>query len=82
MGDTIDGLIGYAMKHSTAISQSKLEMDNARLKRMQSGVAKYGELDIVGSYTHYNIERTLAPLPPSVMKSPAPITTSKDIFSI
>ena len=82
MGDTIDGLIGYAMKHSTAISQSKLEMDNARLKRMQSGVAKYGELDIVGSYTHYNIERTLAPLPPSVMKSPAPITTSKDIFSV
>ena len=36
----------------------------------------------MGDVTHYNIERTLAPLPPSAMKSPTPVTTTKTIYSL
>jgi outer membrane protein TolC len=64
------------------IQASKAKSALSKLSRQASKAAQYGELNLIGDYTHYNIERTLAPVPPSAMKSPAPITTSKDIFSL
>ena len=79
--DTIQHLIAYGLKHSPMIQASKAKSALSKLSRQASKAAQYGELNLVGDYTHYNIERTLAPVPPSAMKSPTPITTSKDIFS-
>ncbi|NPA28124.1 MAG: TolC family protein [Epsilonproteobacteria bacterium] len=79
---TLNQVIRTALRHSPIIKQRKLEIKEAQLKKKKAVASKYGELDIVGSYTHYNIERTLAPLPPSAMKSPTPPTTTKDIYSI
>jgi len=81
MGSTLNGLIQYASKHSTVIKQNQAQLDLAQLSRSQSRAQQYGELNVVGDYTHYNIERTLAPLVPSSIAGGAPITTSKDIFS-
>jgi len=80
--DTIQHLISYGLKHSPMIQASKAKSELSKLSRQASKAAQYGELNLVGDYTHYNIERTLAPVPPSAMKSPTPITTSKDIFSL
>ena len=79
--ETLSGLIGYATKHSTVIKQNQAQLDLAQLKRKESRAQKYGELNVVGDYTHYNIERTLAPLVPSSIAGGSPVTTSKDIFS-
>jgi outer membrane protein TolC len=64
------------------IQAAKAKSTLSKLSKETSHAQQYGELDLVGDYTHYNIERTLAPLPPSAMKSPTPITTTKDVFSV
>jgi len=79
--ETLSGLIDYASKHSTVIKQNQAQLNIAQLKRDESRVQKYGELNAVGDYTHYNIERTLAPLVPNSIIAGSPVTTSKDIFT-
>ena len=80
--ETMQHLITYGLKHSPMIQASKAQTELSKLSREASKAAQYGELNLVGDYTHYNIERTLAPLPPSAMMSGTPITTSKDIFTL
>lgn len=80
-GDSLSGLIDYATKHSTISKQNQAALDIAALNRENAQAQQYGELNVVGDYTHYNIERTLAPLVPSSISSGAPVTTSDDIFS-
>ena len=77
---TLTELSHYAITHSTVMKKSKAEADLSELKRKESEVQQYGELNLVGDYTHYNVERTLAPLTPTAIGSGTPITTSKDIF--
>jgi len=78
---TLNGLIQYAVKHSTVVKQSQAQTELSELKRKESKVQQYGEFNFVGDYTHYNTARTLAPLTPTSIGSGVPITTSKDIFS-
>ncbi len=80
--ETLNGLIGYAMKHSVGVLQSQAAAQISQLDQKISEAAMGGEFDLVGSATHYNIERTLAPVPPSAMMSKQPITTSKQIYSL
>ena len=79
---SLNELVRYATNNSPLIKQAKADLKLADLKKKSSKAAKYGELNLVGDITHYNIERTLAPLPPSAMKSPTPITTTKTIYSL
>ena len=79
--DTLNGLIAYATKHSTVIKQNHAQLTLSKLKHKENQAQKFGELNAVGDYTHYNIERTLAPLVPSSIAGGTHITTSKDIYS-
>ncbi len=78
---SLDEVISYALKNSTIIKQIKAQQELSKLKLKASKASRFGEFDVVGSATHYNIERTLAPITPASMKSPTPITTSNDIYS-
>jgi len=80
--ETLTGLIHYAMKHSVGVLQNEAAVQMSQLDQQISEAVIGGEFDLVGSATHYNIERTLAPVPPSAMQSKTPITTSKEIFSL
>ena len=82
LGSNLDELIEYSVKNSTIIKQSEIEQELSKLKKQESKVTQYGEVNIVGDITHYNEPRTLAPLTPAVMASGLPITTTKDIFSL
>ena len=77
---TLSEITHYAIIHSTVMKRSQSQTDLSELKRQESKVQQYGELNLVGDYTHYNTARTLAPLTPNVLGSGAPIATSKDIF--
>ena len=81
-GSSLPALISYGLKHSPAIQVAKAQTRLSRLSREASKAARYGELNLVGDYTHYNIERTLAPLPPGATASATPITTTKDMYSL
>ena len=77
---TLEQVTEYAVQNSTVIKQSRVQSDLSDLKRKESKVQQYGELNLVGDYTHYNTARTLAPLTPNTIGAGTPITTSKDIF--
>lgn len=77
---TLTEVTEYAITHSTVMQKSKAQADFSELKRKESKVQQYGELNLVGDYTHYNTARTLAPLTPTAISTGVPITTSKDIF--
>jgi len=79
-GSTLGELTEYAITHSTVMKQSAAQRDLSELKRKESKVQQYGELNLVGDYTHYNTARTLAPLTPNAISTGVSITTSKDIF--
>ena len=79
--ESLDVLIDYASKHSTVVRQSEAQKELASLQHQKSKADRYGELDAVGSYAHYNLPRTLAPLTPATIGSGEPITTTKDLFS-
>ena len=78
---TLDGLVSEAMKHSTIIKKSKAQIELSRAQRKQSKADQFGSIDLVGSYTHYNIPRTLAPMTPSTLSSGQPVTATKDLYS-
>ena len=78
---TLDGLVGYAMKHSSVAKQSQTQIELANLKSQESKVQQYGSFDFVGDVTRYNISRTLVPLTPTVIGSGKPVTTVESIFS-
>jgi outer membrane protein TolC len=80
--ETLQGLIGYALQHSDVIKQSQAQHMLARQKQLESRAAQFGSIDLVGSYNHYNMPRTLAPLTPSVMATnPTGVATTKDMYS-
>ncbi len=78
---TLDELITYALEHSTLTKESQTDIALSQLGRKASRAVQYGELTLVADATHYNSERTLAPLSPSSISSGKPITTTKDLFS-
>jgi outer membrane protein TolC len=81
-GSSLNELIGYAINNSNIIKKAKTQVELSKLKQKESRQSRFGKLDLVASYNHYNIERTLAPLPPSAMKSGKYIVTSKNIYSV
>jgi len=79
---TLDGLIKYAMEHSTVVKQSKTQMELAQASREESTSAQYGSIDLVGSYTRFNLPRTLIPLTPASIAGDAKsVATTKNLFS-
>jgi outer membrane protein TolC len=80
-GQSLDSLIQYAMKNSTVVKQSKAQMELAEASRDESTSAQYGRIDLVGSYTRFNLPRTLAPLTPaSILSDPAAVPTTTNLF--
>jgi len=80
-GSSLNELVNYGLTHSTIVKKSQNQIELSNLNYKNSKVVRYGDLNLVGSYTKYNSPRTLAPLTPSAMASGLPITTSEDIFS-
>ncbi len=78
---TLNELIAYALEHSTLSKTSHTDIALSQLERKASRAVQYGELTLVADATHYNSERTLAPLSPSSISGGTPITTTKDLFS-
>jgi outer membrane protein TolC len=50
-------------------------------KQTEGRGKKFGEIDMVGSYTHYNLPRTLAPIVPSSLSPTSSVDTTQDLFS-
>jgi len=80
-GDSLNELINYAKTHATVVQNAQLDAKLSKLKKKQSQANQFGELDIVGSATMYNLSRTLIPLTPAIIQSGTHVITSKEIYS-
>ncbi len=78
---TLEQLIAYGLEHSTMVKKGKAQIELAQIQRTESKAARMGNIDLVGSYTHYNLPRTLAPLTPaSILNDPEGVPTTTNLF--
>jgi outer membrane protein TolC len=63
------------------MKKTELQIELMEAKKAESRAKRFGELDMVGSYTHYNLPRTLAPIVPSALSPTSSVDTTQDLFS-
>ena len=82
LSSTLNGLVNYAMEHSTVVKKSKMELELAKSKREESQASNLGSIDLVGGYTHFNLPRTLIPLTPAtILSDPLAVASTQDLWS-
>jgi len=59
------------------LQKNQLQTELLQAKKDESQAKKFGEFDVVGSYTHYNLPRTLAPIVPSSLSPNSSVETTK-----
>ena len=83
---TLDESISYALENNNALKQANVSTERSKSVRDSKKAQRFGRVDILSSYDHYNNSRTLAPLTPmSIVGSPDgayTIPTTKDVISV
>jgi outer membrane protein TolC len=74
-------LIDSGLLNNSLIKKTELQIELMVAKQADSKANKFGEIDVVGSYTHYNLPRTLAPIVPSSLSPTSSVDTTQDLFS-
>jgi len=83
LATSLPELVRIGIAKSTIIQKSKLDIEYAKESQNINQANKLGSIDLVASYTHFNLPRTLAPLTPATMKDPvsaSSVATTKDLF--
>ena len=81
-GLTIDEAVALALENNPGIQ--KQQMNRALSEEELSGKKSqnFGKIDVVASYGHFNLPRTLAPLTPaSIFGDPTAVPTTEDLFT-
>ena len=81
MATTLPELIESGLNNNSLMKKTDLQIELMEAKKAESKAKKFGELDVVGTYTHYNLPRTLAPIVPSSLSPGSSIDTTQDLFS-
>ncbi len=80
---SIQESVDVALKNSPDIKSQKLNYKLSELSYKELSSKDYGSFNALGSYTHFNLPRTLAPLTPaSISSDPTAVATTKDLMSI
>jgi outer membrane protein TolC len=82
---SLDEAISKSLKNNIQLKKVILQTEQSKEAKKSKKSKKYGKFNLVASYDHYNIARTLAPLPPMEMSSSPTavysIPTTKDMFT-
>ena len=81
-GLTIDEAVDLALQNNPGLQ--KQQMNQALSEEDLSGKKSqnFGRIDLVASYGHYNLPRTLVPLTPaSIFNDPTAVPTTQDLFT-
>ncbi len=80
---SIQESVEKALENNPDIKKQELNYKLNKLNHDEQLSKNYGKFAAVGSYTHYNLPRTLAPLTPSsIAVDPTGVATTKDLMSI
>jgi len=77
----LDELIQSGLTNNSLIKKTDLQIRLMEAKQEEGRAKKFGEVDMVGSYTHYNLPRTLAPIVPSALSPTSSVDTTQDLFT-
>ena len=78
---SLDEAVSVALKNSTEIQKASMNVEIAKADMQEKQAQNYGRFDLLASYAHYNLPRTLTPLTPvSVAGGAAIIPTTQDMF--
>ena len=81
-GMSIDESVQIALKNNPDIKKVQLNQKVGDLSLKEHQAKNYGKINVIASYTHYNLPRTLVPLTPaSIFVDPTAVATTKDLFS-
>ncbi len=82
---SLEESVDYALKHNNTLKQSDVATQTAKTLRDNKQAQNFGQVNLLASYDHYNLPRTLAPLTPaslvSVPGAAAAIATTQDLFT-
>ncbi len=80
-GMTLDDCVALALKNNPDLQRQQLSVQLADQDVSEQKSANFGSLNLVASYNHYNLSRTLAPLTPAtIADDPASVPTTRDLF--
>ncbi|MCF6340159.1 MAG: TolC family protein [Sulfurimonas sp.] len=82
LGLSLDESVDAALSNSSKLGEIKLNKEINKLNKEQKQGLKYGELSFVGSFEHYNLPRTLAPITPASISPSTATPTTQDLFSV
>ena len=78
---SLDELVQSGLNNNSLIKKTDLQIELMEAKKAESQAKRFGEVDVVGSYTHYNLPRTLAPIVPSALSPTSSVDTTQDLFT-
>ncbi len=82
-GLTLQESVDRALQNNPDILKQELDYKSTRLNYQEQSSKDYGKFNAIGSYTHYNLPRTLVPLTPaSILTDPTAVATTKDLMSL
>lgn len=81
-GLTIDEAVALALKNNPELQKQHLNQAVTEGALSGQKSQNFGKIDLLASYGHYNLPRTLAPLTPaSIFNDPTAVPTTKDLFT-
>jgi len=82
-GLSLQESVDRALENNPDIKKQELNYKLNELSYQEHSSKDYGKFSAVGSYTHYNLPRTLVPLTPaSIFNDPTAVATTKDLMSL
>ncbi len=79
---SLDESVKLALRNNPDLHKQQMDVDFSSTDLADQRGQKFGKLDFVSSYTHYNLPHTLAPLTPGAIASnPAAVPTTEDLFT-
>ncbi|SEA75219.1 Outer membrane protein TolC [Desulfuromusa kysingii] len=78
---TLNECVELALRNNPEMAKQKVNLETTQADLADRQGQKYGKLNLVSSYTHYNLPHTLAPLTPGAIASnPLAVPTTEDLF--
>ena len=79
---TIEKCVELALQNNPDLQKQRLNLKLADEDIADQKSLNFGKLNIVSSYTHYNLPRTLAPMTPGlVITGPEKVATTENLFN-
>ncbi|MCD6292099.1 MAG: TolC family protein [Deltaproteobacteria bacterium] len=79
---TIEKCVELALQNNPGLQKQQLNLELAEEEISDQKSTNFGQLNIVSSYTHYNLPRTLTPMTPGLMlNGPSQVPTTENLFT-